>query len=241
MSQQQPDAPYSPQDHLITVQTASGPQPHYPFSWRQHEFRLRYSGGVLDAQILQVDLERDCVVVKVTVRENDLGNCAGVGLACGSLTLISQVTERAKAAALADPKIGCPWPVLFADQVEMLQIVEAEKPEALLHNGSQPEIQQSSNPASQKNGKPSGYEHKPALTVESVQAFFFKAYQVPVARQENAWKDAKRRWLGREIEDGDLTEGDLNILNGKSSQKWQHDHAPREQQGTKNGTGRKAS
>src|SRR5690242_14470749 len=108
MSTQQTSATsYNPQEHLVTVQTANGPAAHYPFAWRQHEFRLRYPQGILDAVILQADLERDLVVVKVTAKEDDLGNCIGVGLATGSLTLIASITERAKAQALADLGIGC--------------------------------------------------------------------------------------------------------------------------------------
>src|SRR5690242_13491259 len=89
---------YNPSDHLITLKTVHGPKAHDPFCWQQHEFRLRSPAGVIDAQIVQLDVERDLVVIKVTVKADDLG--MGVGLHTGSLTTIHQVLDRAKAQAL---------------------------------------------------------------------------------------------------------------------------------------------
>ncbi len=150
---------YNPCEHLVVLKTANGPKEHYPFHWRLHEFRLRYPNGVLDAQIVQLDVERDFVVVKVVAKEDDLGNCQGVGLSSGSLTLVDKVAERAKAQALVDLGIGCAWPIAFDDMLETLEIVPPEQSptEALIHS-------------SEVAPRASNHEYKPVRSAGAVQA-----------------------------------------------------------------------
>jgi hypothetical protein len=221
-TQQTNGTSYNPQEHLMTVQTTNGPAAHYPFTWRQHEFRLRYPNGILDAVILQADLERDLVVVKVTACADDLGNCTGVGLATGSLTLIASVTERAKVQALADLGIGCAWPVLFTDDLDRPDIIQTPPTET---NGT-PFSQETSNPAIQKAGS----EHHPQRTAETVQAFYAKTYQVKAIELEAKWAKFVLGITGRPLAKGPLSEEELNKLNSIITQYWQKQHGAREQQ-----------
>lgn len=228
-TQQTNGASYTPQDHLITIQTTNGPIAHYPFQWRQHEFRLRYPLGLLDAQIIQSDVERDLIVVKVIAKADDLGNCTGVGLQTGSLTLLNQVIERAKAQTLADLGIGCPWPVLFTDQLDTLEVVQPEPTplretiQPVTETNNTPALQETSNPVLQKAGKP-GYEHQPQRTAETVQAFYAKAYQVRPTELEAKWAKFVLGITGRPLAKGPLSEEELNKLNSIITQYWQKQH-----------------
>lgn len=182
----QPD--YTPQEHLIVLKTPDGPKEYYPFNWRLHEFRLRYPGGVLDAQIIQVDLERDFVIVKATASEDGLDNCKGVGLQTGSLVLLHQVTNHAKVQALADLGIGCPWPVIFEDELDDAKIVKQA-------------VEASSN------------GHTPNH-LESARRLFASTFNVQPEALVERWAAYKVNILGAPVDDSDLTPAQLARVHG---------------------------
>jgi hypothetical protein len=199
-------ATFDPHDHLITVKTVDGPKAHYPFCWRLHEFRLRYPLGIIQADIAHLDIERDLVVVRVTACADGLEAGKGVGLHTGSLTLLDQVTERAKAQALLDLGIGCAWPVIFPDDLGQAEIIPQQ-------------YEQSSSKHDER--QEASYGHKPARTASTVQALFAKAYKVKATELETRWERYKVHLLGTAIADHRLTEEQLNTLNATASQQYQ--------------------
>jgi hypothetical protein len=202
---------YNPCDHLVAVKTASGSKEHYPFNWRLHEFRLRYPNGVLTAEILHLDVERDLVIVKATALESDLGNGKGAGLQVGSLALLDKVTERAKAQALADMGIGCAWPVIFDGDLDSIEVVHPDE-----QVNSQADERQV-----QSNG------HKPARTAATIQAFFAKQYQVKPVDLDTRWEAFKKHVLNEVVADDALIEEQLNRLNSYISQQYQKQQSQR--------------
>jgi hypothetical protein len=221
--------PYHPQEHLVVLKTPDGPKEYYPFNWQLQEFRLRFPNGVLDAQIVHFDVEHDFVLVRVTASEDDLDHCRGVGLQAGSLMLIDKVTQRAKAQALVDLGIGCPWPIAFEEDLERLESVLAQEqtnaqpdvhPDAELPEAPSP-IHNIAQPVPEMNGKPSSNEHKPRRTEETVQAFYAKAYRIAPTELETKWSKFVLGVTGRPLVKGPLSEDELNKLNGIISQAYQ--------------------
>jgi hypothetical protein len=207
---------YHPQDHLILLKTVTGPKHYYPFCWRLHEFRLRYPMGILDAEILHVDVERDLVVVKVTAKADELGSCIGVGLQAGGLTTLTHVTERAQAQALADLGIGCPWPVAFDDMLEGMEVLQSEPAPIPLHEGA--------HTASSEDPTPSESKHQPVRTAETVQAFYARTYGVKSTELEAKWAKFCLGITGRALAQGPLTGDELNKINGIISRYWEKQH-----------------
>ncbi len=214
---------FDPQQHLIVLKTVDGPKAYYPFSWRLYEFRLRYPQGLIPAEILHLDIERDLVVVRVTVCADGLEAGKGVGLHTGSLTLLDQVTERAKAQALMDLGIGCAWPVIFPDELGQVETV----PQPEQSNRGHDERQEAS------------HGHHPARTASTVQALFARAYRGKATEREARWDRYKAHLLGAAIADDRLTEEHLNKLNAIASQQYQKMIVERElvtSSGGKNGS-----
>ncbi len=216
-------ATFDPCDHLIAIKTIDGPKAHYPFCWCLHEFRLRYPLGIIQAELLHLDVERDLVVVRVTACADGLEAGKGVGLHTGSLTLLGQVTQRAKAQALMDLGIGCGWPVIFPDELGQAEIV--------------PQYEQSSGKADEHQHASPG--HKPARTASTVQALFAKAYKVKATELEARWQRYKAHLLGAAIADEQLSEDHLNTLNATASQQYQKMMVERELVASSGGSGSK--
>ncbi len=185
-------ATFDPHDHLITLKTVDGPKAHYPFRWHLHEFRLRYPLGIIQAEIVHLDVERDLVIVRVIACADGLEAGKGVGLQTGSLSLLDQVTQRAKAQALLDLGIGCAWPVLFDGDLETAEIISQQYEQS---NRKHDERQSSS------------HGHQPARTASTVQVLFAKAYKVKATELETRWERYKAHLLGAAIADEHLIPG----------------------------------
>jgi hypothetical protein len=137
----------------------------------------------------------------------------GVGLQSGSLTLLDQVTERAKAQALMDLGFGCAWPVIFSDELDTTEILQQEK-----QSNAQTDEQQKQQPPQapqQANG------HTPAPTVSSVRELFARAYQVRPTELEARWSRFKKHFIKQEIADEQLSEGQLRALHTITTQQYE--------------------
>jgi hypothetical protein len=77
------------------------------------------------------------------------------------------------------------------------------------------------------NSQVQSNEHKPARTASTVQAFFAKQYQVKSVDLDTRWDAFKKHVLGETIADDDLTESQLNQLNGYISRDWQERQSQR--------------
>ena len=63
--------------------------------------------------------------------------------------------------------------------------------------------------------------HKPARTTATVQAFFLKVFKVAPIDADNRWHAFKKHVLKAEVVDNDLTEDQLNKLNGYVSGEYE--------------------
>jgi hypothetical protein len=66
-----------------------------------------------------------------------------------------------------------------------------------------------------------GMTHRPARTLATVQAFYWKTFQVKPLDQRAKWEGFKKQVLKRTVRDNALTDGDLNTLNAEISQEYQ--------------------
>ena len=85
--------PYNPHDHLIKIKTKEGLKDYYPANWRIYEFRLRYPQGILNAEIVHLDIERNFVIVKATAQGDESGNGRGSGFKSGMLSMVDKVEK----------------------------------------------------------------------------------------------------------------------------------------------------
>ncbi len=197
---------YKAQEHLIMLKTTNGPKEYYSFAWRQHEFRLRYPLGILAVEALLLDADKDLVVIRCTAKADDMGNCTGVGLFTGSLALIDQVIERAKAQAFADMGIGCLWPVVFEDELATAEIIHSQV------SHTEKDIQESLVQQTSLVAQSNGYDA--AITSDTVKAFYAQVYRVQSPELEAKWAKFVQGICGRALSKGALTEDELNRLNG---------------------------
>jgi len=196
---------FNPHEHLVKVKTKEGLKDYYPANWRIYEFRLRYPGGILDAEIIHLDVERDFVIVKAIALESALGQGKGTGFKQGRLSLLDKVEKLAKSRAVADMGIGTEYALVACDdelEYEGLDDFQAASPAPAtsLHTRA--------SPSSPSQGA-SGSDHTAVLAAvkEEVKA-------LGLVRNPQQWQAWKKSMLGQDVPDAQLTAAQIARLNG---------------------------
>ncbi len=166
----------------MTTTTLSD-QPSQARTWEHlaRQFRTRYPAGVFDITIELADLERDLIILKATALTSELSSSGkGCGIAAGSLDQIEQLVYVAKCQALADLAIGIMPETPDASACSLLASLAVFDTQATTTT------------------------LKPARTAETLKAYFWKAYQVPVPQQEARWLTFVAHILGHSVPDEHL-------------------------------------
>ncbi len=189
---------------MTTTTLRDQPSCAHPWEHLARQFRTRYPAGVFDVTIELADLDRDLIILKATVMTGDLPNSGkGCGIVAGSLDQIEQLVYAAKQQALAD---------LAITSTGILPETPDASANSLLASLSALDTQATT--------------LKPARTAETLKAFYWKAYQIPVPQQEARWLTFASHTLGHPITDEQLlSEDELEQLHTAIQQQWQLRHA----------------
>ena len=171
-------------------------------------FRQKYPEGVLDTEVVVVDLAHDVILLKAIALTGDGGEGKGSGLATGAVTQVEQVVQRAKLHALADLGLI----VEPAEEPSVARVTpmqpEAATPEAVTQTPTTEAATRST--------------IKPTRTLEALKAFYAKAYRVPVPQQEAQWEQFATHLVGRTVTTETIfTEEELGKLHAAIARQWQ--------------------
>lgn len=173
-------------------------------------FRQTHPEGMIDVEVIVLDPEHDLTLIKATVMTPE--RARGTGLAVGSITQLQELSAAAKVQALADfgLVVHTEPPGSDATHGHLL-------PSALTESPEEPQESSSSVDSSSNHT----VMHYPRRTIDTLKAYYWKAYRIAVAEQETQWSSYVRGVLGRSIQsDADLTEADLGRLHSAIDQQW---------------------
>src|SRR6266487_4050647 len=173
---------YNPGDHLVKIKTKEGVKDYYPANWRLYEFRLRYPLGILNAEIVHMDIERNFVIVKATAQGDELGNGRGTGLKQGLLSQLDKVEKLAKSRAIADMGIGTEYALEASDddlEYEGIEVIRASSPTVPVQ-----QAQAEPSSAAPVQGNSTSKVLDPTIAKERLDSFYLLAKKLGICKTD---------------------------------------------------------